>query len=236
MISEAIILAGGLGTRLRSAVPDLPKCLAPVAGKPFLHYLIRYFEKQGIKRFIFSLGYKHEMIEAFLEKELNGTELRYVCSVENEPLGTGGAIRQSATYTLSENILVINGDTFFEADVNRLAAFHETNHADCVLSLKPMTNMERYGVVDIDSRNRIVSFKEKQFYTAGPINAGVYALNASSFLKENLPLKFSFEKNYLETLCSQRQFFGCIQDNYFIDIGIPEDFNRANIEFKTLSF
>jgi D-glycero-alpha-D-manno-heptose 1-phosphate guanylyltransferase len=232
MITEAIILAGGLGTRLRSAVPNLPKCMAPVAGKPFLHYLINYFEKQGITRFIFSLGYMHEAIETFLEKEFNNSPLQYVCSIEDDPLGTGGAVLKAASLAVSEAVLVLNGDTFFAINLKDLSTAQEDNNSDCTLSLKPMLNSERYGVVDIDSKHKIISFREKQFYADGLINGGAYALNIPSFLKEALPLKFSFEKDYLESFFAQRSFYGSVQEGYFIDIGIPEDLIKANLDFK----
>jgi D-glycero-alpha-D-manno-heptose 1-phosphate guanylyltransferase len=122
MINEAIILAGGLGTRLRSAVPDLPKCMAPVAGKPFMSYVINYYQQLGIEKFIFSLGYKHEVIEDFLQKEFN--DLKYTTTIEPEPLGTGGAIYQGCLKANTENILVLNGDTLFKINLQLLSSFH----------------------------------------------------------------------------------------------------------------
>ncbi len=235
MITEAIILAGGLGMRLRAAVPDLPKCMAPVAGKPFLHYLIKYFEKQGITRFVFSLGYKHEMIQQFLRREFENASSQYVSSIEDEPLGTGGAILKAASMAVSHDVLVLNGDTFFAVNVAQVSALYTEKQADCILSLKPMNDMERYGVVDIDADEKIISFREKQFYPEGQINGGVYALNLSSFSKEKLPIKFSFEKDYLEAFYRNRNFYGSVQDAYFIDIGIPGDFQQANTDFKNFS-
>src|SRR5689334_20566687 len=136
MVKEAIILAGGLGTRLRPVVSDLPKCMAPVAGQPFLKHVIRYLLSQGIEKFIFSLGYKHEMIEGFLNDEF--PTLHCECSVEQEPLGTGGAIYLACKRTKEENVLVVNGDTLFKADLEKAASFHIKNKADCTLLLKPM--------------------------------------------------------------------------------------------------
>lgn len=163
MISEAIILAGGLGTRLRSAVPDLPKSMAYISGKPFLSYVIDYFHHQGINRFIFSLGYKHEVIEEFLNA--NYPALNYSCSIEDEPLGTGGAIRKACTLSHAENVIILNGDTFFEVDIDSLARFHVERNALCTLVLKPMANSERYGVVEIAPDGRIISFREKNGMT-----------------------------------------------------------------------
>jgi D-glycero-alpha-D-manno-heptose 1-phosphate guanylyltransferase len=227
-IKEAIILAGGLGTRLRSAVPDLPKCMAPVAGKPFLFYVINYYLSQGIEKFIFSLGYKHEHIESFLQKQFPSVARETV--IEDEPLGTGGAIKFACSKASEKNVLALNGDTFFRIDVQLLAGIHNNNEADCTLALKPMSNFNRYGVVELNKDASIYAFHEKKDYLHGLINGGVYCLNVDSFNSEQLPAKFSFEKDYLETFYSSRRMFGSIQDQYFIDIGIPEDFSRAQEE------
>jgi D-glycero-alpha-D-manno-heptose 1-phosphate guanylyltransferase len=227
-IKECIILAGGLGTRLRSAVPDLPKCMAPVAGKPFLAFVIDQFRKQGIEKFIFSLGYKHEVIQAFLDKDYAVLKKQYV--IENEPLGTGGAIQLACRKATEENVLILNGDTLFTINVAQLAAFHDEHKAHCTLALKPMQLFDRYGVVELHENGAVKSFKEKQFYESGLINGGIYAVNTTAFLNENLPEKFSFEKDYLEKLYTQRPMFGIVQNEYFIDIGIPEDYEKANRE------
>ena len=164
-IKEAIILAGGLGTRLRDTVPGIPKCMAPVAGKPFLFYVINSLRMQGVEQFIFSLGYKHEVIEEYLKLEF--PTLRYKNSIESEPLGTGGAIALACKLAESNTILIANGDTLFQVDVPAMAAFHEKNNAVCTLALKPMTNFERYGVVELDESGVVKSFKEKQHYKPG---------------------------------------------------------------------
>jgi D-glycero-alpha-D-manno-heptose 1-phosphate guanylyltransferase len=228
MIKECIILAGGLGTRLRSAVPDLPKCMAPVAGKPFLAHVIEYFRQQGIEKFIFSLGYKHEVIQAYLKAEYAGLAKQYV--VEKEPLGTGGAIQLACRRATEKNVLILNGDTLFSIQLPALTAFHQQHQAHCTLALKPMQQFDRYGVVEVAANGAIKSFKEKQFYESGLINGGIYALQVAAFLKEGLPEKCSFEKDYLEKLYTVRPMYGIVQDEYFIDIGIPEDFEKANRE------
>lgn len=225
---EAIILAGGLGTRLRSVVSDVPKCMAPVAGKPFLHYIIKHFKKQGVDKFIFSLCYKHEMIEAWLNEQYPLMFMQ--TSVEEEPLGTGGAVKLACTMATEKNILILNGDTLFNVDVKKLFAFHKTNEADCTLSLKPMQDFNRYGVVELNKDHSISSFKEKQQYKNGLINGGVYVLNRDNFLQEDLPQKFSFEKDFLEQYLNKRKMYGVVQDEYFIDIGIPEDYEKAQRE------
>ncbi len=228
MINECIILAGGLGTRLRSAVPDLPKCMAPVAGRPFLSFVINRLIQQGAKKFIFSLGYKYEMIQDFVNTQYPQLKSQY--SIEADPLGTGGAIKLAAKKVTAKTALVVNGDTLFNIRLNTLDAFHQEHGADCTLSLKPMKNFDRYGIVELNTDQRIKSFREKQFYKEGLINGGIYALQVTKFLEEAFPEKFSFEKDYLEKLYTTRQMFGVIQDEYFIDIGIPEDYEKAGRE------
>jgi D-glycero-alpha-D-manno-heptose 1-phosphate guanylyltransferase len=232
---EAIILAGGLGTRLRSAVPDLPKCMAPVNGKPFIAYVIDHLQQQGIERFIFSLGYQSEKLIEYLKSyhspfTIHHSPLHFQFVIEEEPLGTGGAIKLACSKATNENIIATNGDTLFKVKLDRLFNLHQKQNAECTLSLKPMQNFERYGVVELNENNSVASFKEKQFYQEGLINGGLYALNVSSFLQKDFPEKFSFEKNYLEKYFIEGKMFGSVQDEYFIDIGIPEDYSRAQTE------
>lgn len=228
-VKAAIILAGGLGTRLRDTVPDLPKCMAPVNGQPFLTYVIRYLLSQGIEKFIFSLGYKHEVIENFLNTQF--PTINFECSVEEEPLGTGGAIKLACKKTTEKNILVVNGDTLYKVNAEAIFSFHNKNAADCSITLKPMENFDRYGVVEIDN-NIVTNFKEKQFYKTGLINGGVYILNVERFLSKIFPPKFSFEKDFLEKEYRNGNIYGIIKDEYFIDIGIPEDYKKAQEELK----
>lgn len=230
MISEAIILAGGLGTRLRPVVQDLPKCMAEVAGEPFLHHVIKYYRQQGISRFIFSLGYKHDVIVDYLKQRY--PDLNYSCSIEEEPLGTGGAILQASGLAMQENVIVLNGDTLFVIDLELLSREHVEKKANCTLSLKPMQNSDRYGVVEIDDSGRITSFLEKKWYAESYINGGVYALNLAAFTELPFPHVFSFEKNYLEQYYTEHKMYGVVQDRYFIDIGVPEDYARAQQELK----
>jgi D-glycero-alpha-D-manno-heptose 1-phosphate guanylyltransferase len=229
-LKEAIILAGGFGTRLKSAIPDLPKSLAPVNGRPFLFYLINYLRSQGIERFIFTLGYKHEVIEAYLNAEFS--TLDFQCSIEKEPLGTGGAILAACYKASGKTVLIVNGDTLFKVNVRKALIEHSRHRSDCTLLLKPMENFDRYGVVELNDDNSIKSFREKQFYKSGLINGGTYILDTEQFLAEELPSKFSFEKDWLERYFETRKIYGSIQNEYFIDIGIPEDYFRVQHELK----
>lgn len=227
-IKEAIILAGGLGTRLKEAVPELPKCMAPVNNKPFISYFIKHLQTQGIEKFIFSLGYMSDAFTNYVKQLLPANNYQLV--VEKEPLGTGGAIKFSCSYAREKDIVVVNGDSLFKIDLATQAAFHFAHKADCTLALKPMKNFERYGAVEVNPDYTIASFKEKQFYEQGLINGGVYILNITSFHSEPLPEKFSFETDYLQQYYATRKIYGVKQDAYFIDIGIPEDYQKAQAE------
>ena len=229
-VTEAIILAGGLGTRLRDAVPDLPKCMAPVNGRPFIYYVIHHLQQQGIERFIFSLGYRSESFTQYIEELLLPGSYELV--IEKEPLGTGGAIQFACNYAMQKNIVVVNGDSIFKVELSIQSDFHFTNEAYCTLALKPMENFDRYGVVELNANHTIASFKEKQFYKTGLINGGVYILNREVFLQEGFPEKFSFETDYLQKCYSKGKIYGVEQDAYFIDIGIPEDYLKAQTELS----
>lgn len=227
-VTEAIILAGGLGTRLREAVPDLPKCMAPVAGKPFLSYVIDALRMQGICYFVFSLGYKWEVVEAYLKEQY--PTLSYTNVVEQIPLGTGGAIQLAMQSCNTEQVLIANGDTLFKIDLTMMVQTHFDKQSQCTLALKPMQNFDRYGVVQINAIGRVDSFQEKQFYQEGLINGGIYLLDTKAFSEKKLPERFSFEKDYLEKYTSEGRFYGSVQQGYFIDIGIPADFEKAQMD------
>lgn len=227
---EVIILAGGLGTRLQTAVPDLPKCLAPINGRPFLDYLLTYLKGQQIKRFIFALGYRHEMIEQYIQSTYPGMDA--VFSVEPALLGTGGAIRLAAKKAEQENVFIVNGDTFYQVDLKQLFCLHKEKQAACTLALKPMQDFDRYGSVELAPDQHIRQFHEKKKRKDGLINGGVYMLHLPSFLPLPWPEKFSFETDYLEAQVITGKIFGNVQDAYFIDIGIPDDFARASHELK----
>lgn len=227
-VTEAIILAGGLGTRLRDAVPDLPKCMAPVNGHPFIAYVIKKLQSQGISRFIFSLGYRSEAFTRFINEIL--PEGSYELVVEKEPLGTGGAIRFAMNHAVTEDIVVVNGDSIFATDITAQYDLHNQRKSACTLALKPMKDFDRYGVVEMDPDQRIVHFREKQAYSKGLINGGVYIINKAQFTAISFPEKFSFETEYLQKYYKEELIYGIEQEGYFIDIGIPEDYQRAQKE------
>ncbi|RMA93310.1 nucleotidyltransferase family protein [Hydrogenothermus marinus] len=230
MLKEAIILAGGLGTRLRSVVKDVPKPMALVAGKPFLEYILDYLNNNSLKRVILAIGYKSDIIKSYFGNSYKELTLKY--SEENEPLGTGGAIKQALNFSVENDILILNGDTFFNIDLIKFYEFHLAKKSNLTIALKKMENIDRYGTVEIDKDRRISGFSEKKYVKKGIINGGVYILNKPFFLSLNFVNKFSFEKDFLEKYYNLYNFYGFISKSYFIDIGIPEDYEKAKKEMK----
>ncbi len=230
MNREAIILAGGLGTRLQHLIPDLPKPMAPVNDKPFLSYILEELNHQSFKHVVLSVGYKAKPIVSYFGTQFKNIKLSY--SIEETPLGTGGAIKKSLNYTHSNSVFIINGDTFFEVDFDSMEILHRNRHAAVTLAAKPLHDFDRYGTIAIE-RDRIIAFREKQFTKQGLINGGIYLLNKSLLPISSWPETFSFEKDFLETGFQNNQFVAYISEGYFIDIGIPEDYARANHDFKT---
>jgi D-glycero-alpha-D-manno-heptose 1-phosphate guanylyltransferase len=235
---EVIILAGGLGTRLRSDVKDVPKSMAPIAGKPFMWYLLKYLSKYDqISRVILSVGYLREVIFEWIDQVKDTFPFEFDYAVEEQPLGTGGAIKLAFNKAKDEHVFVLNGDTFFDVDLMELYTTHHTNKKNITMALKLMTKFERYGTVCIDNNGEagtILSFNEKKYCEEGLINGGVYIINKDPHIFEGLGDKFSFETAVLEPQCYNHQLFGTVQDGYFIDIGIPEDFHKANQELPSL--
>jgi len=229
---EAIILAGGMGTRIRSVVSDLPKCMAPVAGQPFIFYLFNYLQRNNVKKIILSLGYKHEVVKEWIEQQ--NFPFNFAYSIEDEPLGTGGAIKKSIELVESEDVFILNGDTLFEIDLRVFKDIHKKSNLPLSLALKPMTEFERYGNVEINDKHIITGFKEKIYCKEGMINGGIYLLKKENHLMDNLSKKFSFETKILQQQAGQGIIQGYINTGYFIDIGIPLDYEKANKEFKRM--
>lgn len=226
---EAIILAGGFGTRIQSVISDVPKPMAPVCGKPFLDYILQSLVRQNVGRIILAVGYKNEVIINHFGNKFQTADLIY--SIEDEPLGTGGGIRQALDLTIGEEVLIINGDTYFDLPIEELMQSHRAGGFDLTMCLKPMKHFDRYGTVRVD-HNRVIGMKEKQPCESGLINGGVYLINREIIEKFQVRSKFSFEKDFLEKEVSQLNFGAFISDNYFIDIGIPEDYAKAQQDFR----
>lgn len=241
---DAIVLVGGLGTRLRSLITDVPKPMAPVGNVPFLDILLEKLLRHSvIERVVLAVGYKREVVQAYFGKCAYNRRIIY--AVEKEPLGTGGGIYNALAHTRSCEVLVVNGDTLFEVDIGAMVTRHRQRQADLTLALKPMRNFSRYGTVCLDTdpdndrlknadlqKARVIGFKEKQYQAEGLINGGVYLLNQTLFdgFQRPMPHRFSFETDFLEVYLHQLNIHGFISDGYFIDIGIPGDYQRAQKE------
>lgn len=227
---DCIILAGGLGTRLRSVVSEVPKCMASVCNQPFIYYILSYLKKyKNIDKVILSLGYKHEVLTSWLTKQHFPFEILY--SIEDKPLGTGGAIKKNLQLATTEEVVIMNGDTFFDVNLNQLLEQHRNAQSKLSIALKSMKEFNRYGNVAIDNNNRVISFNEKRYCKQGQINGGIYIMNKNFKLLDSLPDKFSFETEVLQLQAKEGALFGFVHNGYFIDIGIPEDYQKANIEF-----
>ena len=225
---EAIILAGGFGTRLKSVVRDMPKPMAVIAGKPFLTYLLDQLDRQGCTHAILAVGYKKEVIQNFFGPKYRGISLTY--SVEEKPLLTGGALKKALEVTTEDAVLVLNGDTFFGVDFSKMLDFHHKTHSDATLAVKKLYDFSRYGTVLFNGNLRITQFIEKKVCQEGFINGGVYILNRTIFDGINQE-KFMMEKDFLEKYVDLKAFYAFPSNGYFIDIGIPEDYEKANKEF-----
>ncbi len=230
-VDECIILAGGFGTRLQSVVSDVPKSMALVANRPFLEYLFEYLEQQDIKHVVLSLGYKADVVIDWLKLQQRKFDISY--QIEETPLGTGGAIKFAFEKIQGDSAFIINGDTFFDVNLNRFQTFHKSSDADISIVLREMSEFDRYGSVNIASDNRITRFNENKYCKSGLINGGTYLINKVTFERLNTRQQFSFEKDVLEAHISDIQIYGHIENGYFIDIGIPSDFEKANLDFKS---
>lgn len=223
--TTAIILAGGKGTRLQSVVSDLPKPLAPVAGRPFLAWQLDHLANQGIRRVILSTGYKAEAFQDQIGAKWRGMEIIHV--VEHQPLGTGGAIRWAARDLEEPLCWILNGDTYVDFQFNVLYEMHLAARAKCTLALKQMKDFDRYGTVLLDERGAICGFQEKARVEMGLINAGVYLLEISLLQKWAPGTPFSFERDVLEKEKGTSGLAGLPVYGHFLDIGIPDDYQLA---------
>ncbi len=231
-MKEVIILAGGFGTRLKSVINDKPKCLAEVNERPFISYLVDSLLKYNYNRFIFSLGYlKEHVIEYIMTTYPN---LNVVFSVEEQPLLTGGAIRLALDYVKSDSVLILNADTYLGIDLNCLYQYHIKENLDITITLKPLYNFDRYGSVKFDKEKKILSFDEKQLTDFGYINCGYIYIKKN--ILNNYPINspFSFEKDFINKHLDLFKINAFIDESYFIDIGIPEDYLKASLDFKNI--
>ena len=226
---QAILLCGGMGTRLRSVVSDRPKPMADICGKPFLQYLLEMLRDKGITEVIFALGYMGEMIEEYFQ-DGSAFGLKIAYSYEEEPLGTGGAIRNALPNILEEEVLVLNADTYFPMDYQGLYRFHQENDGDFSLATRAVPDISRYGAVRRDAAGRILAWNEKLNEggqpLAGEINGGIYVMK-KSLIAEIPEGKQSLEQDCIPKWLSEgKRIFGLPFDGYFMDIGIPKDYQQ----------
>ncbi len=221
---EAIVLAGGLGTRLREVVDDVPKPMAPVHGRPFLAHVLDQLVNAGFKTAIFAAGYRHEAIRSYFGPEYRGLALHY--SVEGEPLGTGGAIRLACEQAKARDVFVLNGDTYLELDFRAMLAAHVREGSHISMAICHVPDVARYGALEL-SDGTVKGFLEKGRSGPGWINAGTYVLGPDLCARLRPQGAFSFEQDLLAPEVSSIRPLAFRAAGLFIDIGIPEDYARA---------
>jgi D-glycero-alpha-D-manno-heptose 1-phosphate guanylyltransferase len=230
-VIEAIVLAGGLGTRLRGVVPDEPKVMAPIHGRPFLEIVLASLARKHCSRVVLSLGYKSERVVGHFGARFAGMQLVY--EIERAPLGTGGALRRALGHCESDHVFVLNGDTYLDLEVADIEEQWRRNRVPIIVA-REVDDAARYGRLDV-AGGRVTSFVEKGTPGRGLINAGLYVL-PRDIAREFPPIEvFSLERDFLTKAvsCSPYQYF--VSRGYFIDIGIPEDYARAQIELAEIA-
>jgi D-glycero-alpha-D-manno-heptose 1-phosphate guanylyltransferase len=223
-----LILAGGYGTRLRSVVSNVPKPMAPIAGRPFLEYLLDYWISQGIRRFVFSTGYLSHIIQAHFGNSYCSAVIDYIH--EQSPLGTGGALRRALYETLwsNEMTLMVNGDTWFPVRLTQMCYAASQQKTPITIALKTVDKNDRYSGVEVGANGKINLFGIKS--EGGTlINAGCYLFNLAVLTEAlaDMPQTFSLENDFLAAYAANGYVGSSIQDQPFLDIGIPEDYQKA---------
>jgi len=227
---EAIVLAGGMGTRLREVIPNLPKPMAPICGKPFLEILLSQLAQKGFTRVILSVGYMSEVISEYFGDSFGGINLVY--AKEDSPLGTGGAVRLALSACTAEHIYVFNGDTFLDLEVEETESLWGLARKPIIVS-REVPDTTRYGRILVCG-GKICAFSEKDQSGPGLINAGCYILRKTQLDGFPIGEAFSLESDYLRREVERAEFINFTTNGKFIDIGIPSDFNRAQTELATL--
>lgn len=229
MVTSALILAGGLGTRLRSVVPDLPKPMAPILGRPFLAHQIDYWMAQGIAHFVLSVGYRHEAISDYFGANYRGARIDYV--IEQTPLGTGGGfLLAAATLERDAPFLLLNGDTYFAVDLARLSDFAAAHDSDWCFCLFRAEEAGRYMGMGIGADGAITALQSGTGQPGRLANGGVYLVNPRHLFDGPFAAgdKFSLEDDFFAAAqAAGQRFHGVGFDGAFIDIGVPHDYQRA---------
>jgi D-glycero-alpha-D-manno-heptose 1-phosphate guanylyltransferase len=225
---EAIILAGGFGTRLAHVVPDVCKPMAPVADRPFLRYVLDQLDAAGFGHVVIADGYRREQIESYFMGTYRGLQIDY--SPEDEPLLTGGAVKKALKLCSNNYVFVLNGDTWFDVDFAAIEAAAKERKPIAVVAAKRMHHFDRYGTLDIDTCGAIRAFREKMPCEEGLINGGVYLIQRNAL--DSMPEKFSLETGFFERAVSKSGLIAVECHGDFIDIGIPKDYEYAQEMFR----
>lgn len=228
MVTTAIILAGGLGTRLRETIPNLPKPMVPIHNRPFLEHQMDYWIEQGITQFILSVGYLKDLIINHFGNSYRGVSIEY--AEETSPLGTGGGLLFAAK-NLNETFLVLNGDTFIEVDLDSLYEFHLKINSNWTFVLFRTNEFDRYMVMSVSPKGEILALNSHDCISSGLANGGVYLIEPAALnsLGVNTLENVSLENQLLPNFISNGgKLFGQECTGKFIDIGLPEDYFKAS--------
>jgi D-glycero-alpha-D-manno-heptose 1-phosphate guanylyltransferase len=226
---EAIVLAGGRGTRLASVIQDVPKVLAPVGGRPFLELLLQRLRQKGMDRVILSVGYLADRIREHFGEQFDGLDLAY--AVEEKPLGTGGAVMSALNLATTGALFVMNGDTVVDLDYSAMLARHIDTGVTASIAVVEVPDCSRFGRVLIE-QDRVVGYTEKGYAGPGLISVGTYVVNRDVFARFNMPAAFSIENDFFAPHIHELRPLAFVTTGYFLDIGIPEDLRRAQTELK----
>lgn len=220
---EAIILAGGRGTRLRKVINNMPKVMAPINGKPFLTYLLDNLSGKGFQRLILSLGYMANHVSDYFGNKYRNMELTY--TIEDNPLGTGGAIRAALAKCKNDYVYIFNGDTFIDLEIPKIEELM-SHCTDPVIVVRKVVDTKRYGRLIVQN-NRIIKFSEKNMSGNGYINAGCYVFPKNILDSYPVGKQFSIELEYFTKAVEHQRFVAFFTRGKFIDIGIPADYKKA---------
>jgi NDP-sugar pyrophosphorylase family protein len=236
-LPAVLILAGGLGKRLRSAYAAGPKSLAPIRERPFLDYLLYWLRLQGIEDVILCVGYKRSRIQKHVGSGLKwGLRVRY--SIETKLLGTAGAVKKAEKMLVGNRAFVVNGDTFLDVNLREMSVFHRDQKGRATLAVARVADTSRFGMLRLDPQGRVTSFLEKSANRpddagASPtrqINAGVYLLEKKLLSQIPADREISLEKEVFPQLAAKKRLCGFETDGFFLDIGVPDDFRKAQSE------
>jgi len=235
-VMRAVILAGGLGKRLRGVLGDRPKSMAPLLGKPFLQHQIERLEEYNIREIVLCVGYLANQIESYFEDGARfGVKIRY--AVEKEPLGTAGALKNAGNHLNHETFLALNGDSYSKVDLAKFIQFHREKEGKGTVLLTRVSHPQDYGVVKVDENHRIIGFFEKpeKASSCGTINAGIYLLEPEvlSYIPQGRAI--SLERETFPYLMKEKApLFGYLTPDYFIDIGTPQKYAQIQSDMKEM--